>query len=1281
MDEERIVRLTALASKGSDRPVDASERFRVVRDACRDLAPRLPEDCRPTLVLLDAKDLAGGVLEALLDFPREDTDDPNRSLAAEILGLAGRESLMLAVCMSQPSLEAWERDEWPGSVDIKEREFFVRLMENYRLGIVVAGIDDEKELIAARIHRSLQAAQSSYGTSNWKSRRDELCGDVAELYRQTASIMGKDLLGLHFGPTCADRPRRFLQIVARIDQFGKRPVKNIRDGIVRDTANRDALRPYSDGSYGLRRALKRAVQQSGPQQPALFGYLQAYDFFRDCARWLGDGVFAWARAWHRPERRSVDQATTPPQDVARPLGEPEPAATTLRALFIDETLGPPGAHDKAETLHLRTRISEVFSLLFRNRAFELHAILSPDGALPGVTDHAKIGDSIAEIDRFFEQTLPQRTKRVENWRLNSNGSVGNSQWTFSDLPRERSLRDYEVIFCEIDYRTRFAGPQVVQKLASYLERTASRDRRSTLPALIVLTHMDNIGHVQQCLNLGAHSFVNKERLYQIPSRLKRAVEDVQAAKDAVGSTGAGIRRERFGQHANFRMLYSLRPDRTAHLRNPNLKQLVVGGWTQYESETDVAEEHSNGAGRREPRDIPIWDEQDRAWIQRLPKADLHCHFGTSISLETIEALAFNTCGHLFRNWTGAAYKTETGAAYNPDLPSAQIKLVLERICKIVLHAAAARKAPERSLSSDAASILAVDQAPPPAVDYFRAMERTLGHKPLERIPDDPYGEIVKALMREPRPPIRDHFIVALLVAVTARLRNGKGSNIDGILRSWNYFAELSQWCQDCRPDSTRNMTPQHDGSPPGARWFDDFVVPAARLGAAGAEALRRSVGPIPEDHMAHQTIWARMQEPYVGPMQCEELWATWHLNIRWRLDATSAVIDIFLQKAAASMSATPEMRDLFSDRPCASAPTLSDLVVLPETPSREDHRLLRYLWGCGLLGAEHLQYPENIILAAHDLVAQNVDDNVVYTEVRCETPGYTRAGLSAEMATDLLCASFDLATTFERKLRQRSFVRTNILLAAKRHKTGPEIETVVSLLASYLRRRSAPSPTLDKTEVPAWWQPARVVGFDLSGDESKSSGDLKHQITRLIELSSPITIHAGEAASAESIWQAVYEYHARRIGHGLRLRERGQLLQFCINEGICMEMCPISNCFTSDFVQINWNDTRDPWRYDRHKIEHYPLRHFMEAGLEVCINTDNRSLHGSHYGRTLTDEFLWAARLSGGFTRWEVLKLVKAGFKHAFIDKIDAQELIQAVENWMFAQVANAPGLDWHPEK
>jgi adenosine deaminase len=81
-------------------------------------------------------------------------------------------------------------------------------------------------------------------------------------------------------------------------------------------------------------------------------------------------------------------------------------------------------------------------------------------------------------------------------------------------------------------------------------------------------------------------------------------------------------------------------------------------------------------------------------------------------------------------------------------------------------------------------------------------------------------------------------------------------------------------------------------------------------------------------------------------------------------------------------------------------------------------------------------------------------------------------------------------------------------------------------------------------------------------------------------------------ASAESIWRAVYEYGARRIGHGLRLRENTRLLNYCVDEGICMELCPISNRFTNDFPPPGQRaDYGSDWR------EFYPLRYYMEHGL------------------------------------------------------------------------------------
>ena len=375
----------------------------------------------------------------------------------------------------------------------------------------------------------------------------------------------------------------------------------------------------------MRRQLNEAVRDGGQadaQAAELFRHIRAYQFFRDCARWLGDGAFPWAREWQRPGRPE-QRASVPPQKARRP---------PFSALFIDENL----ASARPQAAILRARISEIFSMLFCEDGFVVDVIRDPDGALPTPREDKEIGESIVDIDHFCKEMLPKRIRRAEGVRLGADG-VGSSNWK-TPRHRNRLLHKYDVIFCEVDYGCRFGGPQIVQKLASYLERITASMVQPKVPALIVLTHIDSIGHVQQCLNLSAHAFVNKERMYQVPSRMQRAVNDVQA----IGDDGRLIGRERFGQHSNFRTLYSLRPDRTASLRNPDIRSRVIGGLT------------NPGAGALDPaerRGIPQWDRQDFDWIRSLPKSDLHCHFGTSITLRTIEALAFNTCGHLFTNWT------------------------------------------------------------------------------------------------------------------------------------------------------------------------------------------------------------------------------------------------------------------------------------------------------------------------------------------------------------------------------------------------------------------------------------------------------------------------------------------------------------------------------------------------------------------------------------------------------------------------------------------------------
>lgn len=80
-----------------------------------------------------------------------------------------------------------------------------------------------------------------------------------------------------------------------------------------------------------------------------------------------------------------------------------------------------------------------------------------------------------------------------------------------------------------------------------------------------------------------------------------------------------------------------------------------------------------------------------------------------------------------------------------------------------------------------------------------------------------------------------------------------------------------------------------------------------------------------------------------------------------------------------------------------------------------------------------------------------------------------------------------------------------------------------------------------------------------------------------------ITIHAGETESVDSIWQAVYHLSAERIGHGLRLNDKPELVKSFLDKNIGIEMCPSSNDQIVGFF--------------RNEALSYPLKSYMEQGL------------------------------------------------------------------------------------
>jgi hypothetical protein len=101
--------------------------------------------------------------------------------------------------------------------------------------------------------------------------------------------------------------------------------------------------------------------------------------------------------------------------------------------------------------------------------------------------------------------------------------------------------------------------------------------------------------------------------------------------------------------------------------------------------------------------------------------------------------------------------------------------------------------------------------------------------------------------------------------------------------------------------------------------------------------------------------------------------------------------------------------------------------------------------------------------------------------------------------------------------------------------------------------------------------------------------------------------HAGETTGPETIWDAVRELKAERIGHGTSTMQDPELVEYLRDQQIPLEVSPTSNIATRAVAS-----------YDVH-----PLRAMVDAGLVVTINSDDPPM----FGTDLTNEYVVAARL------------------------------------------------------
>lgn len=140
-----------------------------------------------------------------------------------------------------------------------------------------------------------------------------------------------------------------------------------------------------------------------------------------------------------------------------------------------------------------------------------------------------------------------------------------------------------------------------------------------------------------------------------------------------------------------------------------------------------------------------------------------------------------------------------------------------------------------------------------------------------------------------------------------------------------------------------------------------------------------------------------------------------------------------------------------------------------------------------------------------------------------------------------------------------------------------------------------------------------VVALGLGGTEAEFPPKLfERAFARARQAGLPRVPHAGEMAGPESIWMALDQLHANRLGHGVRCVEDPALVEHLRERQVPLEMCPTSNICLGVYPD-----------YAAH-----PLRRLWDAGLLVTVNSDDPPMFGAdlnHEYEVLVDHFWFSA--------------------------------------------------------
>ena len=261
-----------------------------------------------------------------------------------------------------------------------------------------------------------------------------------------------------------------------------------------------------------------------------------------------------------------------------------------------------------------------------------------------------------------------------------------------------------------------------------------------------------------------------------------------------------------------------------------------------------------------------------------------------------------------------------------------------------------------------------------------------------------------------------------------------------------------------------------------------------------------------------------------------------------------------------------------------------------------------------------LQTPDALSIVSYELAIDCWKDGVRYLEVRYCPELHTKNGMKLSETVDAVKLGLE-------KAEKECGILSGIIICSLRN--------------------MPPSSSLELSKLAVEYKNNGVVGFDLAGIEENFPAK-KHKEAFYLILNNNIntTIHAGEAFGPRSIHQAIHVCGAHRIGHGTRVYEDLDLLNYINDHRVPLEVCLSSNVHTKSVSSIS----------------KHPLKYYINEKVRVTLNTDNRFISNT----TLSNEYELAIK-TFNLSADQVKTLIINGFKSSFLPHNKRIKLIQEV--------------------